>query len=616
MTAPINTTFTTGTTITSEWLNGVNDAINDCTQDITGAVARTLPDKLSDFVSVKDFGAVGDGVTDDTTFVQNALDAGVKLYVPEGTYIVDQITGTDVTMIGTGTFKKKSGTKSKMFELDGETYIQGITFDYDWTNADQSLPYSLNASVWQNQGKLWITGCNFLHSFTYAIRCVGSYLTLENNNFAEGAPNNNLSGGNERPTYYVAAEADSATVDEIVQISGNTLTGPYTDSANLYLNPAGVVVNASAVDGYQYKSVNITGNTFVGCGGNAGNGNVTGAIDTYNGVQNLVISGNTIRGYSYAGIKVQNSSNFSITGNTIVDGSSAAGAYVAQTFGIITTEKIRGSTADQANGTIVGNTITSCKYIGIINSCNNVTIANNVIYSVTLAILGTGIYNAGTNVNISGNIGTEIQGTFVYSSGNRVNIVDNLMSCTSVAAAGAVEYLGSDVYIQGNTFASAIASGGSGIYTTGLAYYVRIEDNYVDGFPYGVDVRTTAGGVDTVDIGANQFVNISISNYNISSSAVNVTRQLQVLPPVNVTYDAPSLAVGNASPTQTTTVTGAAVGDSVVVSVAANPNGLFVVGWVSSANTVKWYVLNPTGNPGGTVDIGNAIYQVVVTKRM
>ena len=28
MTAPVNTTFTTGTTITSEWLNGVNDFVN------------------------------------------------------------------------------------------------------------------------------------------------------------------------------------------------------------------------------------------------------------------------------------------------------------------------------------------------------------------------------------------------------------------------------------------------------------------------------------------------------------------------------------------------------------------------------------------------------------
>jgi polygalacturonase len=32
----------------------------------TGAVSRTVQSKLRDVVSVKDFGAVGDGVTDDT----------------------------------------------------------------------------------------------------------------------------------------------------------------------------------------------------------------------------------------------------------------------------------------------------------------------------------------------------------------------------------------------------------------------------------------------------------------------------------------------------------------------------------------------------------------------
>lgn len=56
MTAPVNTTFTSGTTITSNWLNGVNDAINDSTQDITGAVPRTLPDRMAETIYATDFG--------------------------------------------------------------------------------------------------------------------------------------------------------------------------------------------------------------------------------------------------------------------------------------------------------------------------------------------------------------------------------------------------------------------------------------------------------------------------------------------------------------------------------------------------------------------------------
>lgn len=57
-------------------------------QSGTGAAARSVQTKLRDFVSVKDFGATGDGVTDDTAAIQAALDLGGVIYFPAGTYIV------------------------------------------------------------------------------------------------------------------------------------------------------------------------------------------------------------------------------------------------------------------------------------------------------------------------------------------------------------------------------------------------------------------------------------------------------------------------------------------------------------------------------------------------
>jgi hypothetical protein len=56
-------------------------------QSGTGAVLRTAQDKMRETVSVKDFGAVGNGVADDTAAIQAAINSSAELVVfPQGTY--------------------------------------------------------------------------------------------------------------------------------------------------------------------------------------------------------------------------------------------------------------------------------------------------------------------------------------------------------------------------------------------------------------------------------------------------------------------------------------------------------------------------------------------------
>lgn len=67
----------------------------------TGAVTRTSSDKFGDLISIRDFGAIGDGLTDDTLAIQQALSAHDNVFVPEGTYL---ITGVITVALGQSLF--------------------------------------------------------------------------------------------------------------------------------------------------------------------------------------------------------------------------------------------------------------------------------------------------------------------------------------------------------------------------------------------------------------------------------------------------------------------------------------------------------------------------------
>ena len=68
---------------------------------VPGAVTRSVHSKLNDIVSVKDFGAVGDGNHDDSDAFQKAVDAfhsnsfgsvwgDGRLYIPKGRYRISK----------------------------------------------------------------------------------------------------------------------------------------------------------------------------------------------------------------------------------------------------------------------------------------------------------------------------------------------------------------------------------------------------------------------------------------------------------------------------------------------------------------------------------------------
>lgn len=62
------------------------DALITVKQPVSGAVARTQHSKNADVLSIKDFGAKGDGTSDDTAAIQAAVNSQNHLYVPPGVY--------------------------------------------------------------------------------------------------------------------------------------------------------------------------------------------------------------------------------------------------------------------------------------------------------------------------------------------------------------------------------------------------------------------------------------------------------------------------------------------------------------------------------------------------
>jgi hypothetical protein len=93
-------------------VNNLNTGTTAQAQDVywnqsgSGAVTRTVESKLQDVVSVRDFGAVGDGISNDTSKVQaavNAVGANGSIYFPKGVYYVTALTGADnVVFYGDG----------------------------------------------------------------------------------------------------------------------------------------------------------------------------------------------------------------------------------------------------------------------------------------------------------------------------------------------------------------------------------------------------------------------------------------------------------------------------------------------------------------------------------
>lgn len=123
-----------------------------------GAVARTAQDKMREVVSVKDFGAIGDGVTDDTAAIQAAIDyvfsaGGGAVYAPPGNYLLSSFRSSYYTVRARSRVSVFGSGPRTIFKIaDGMvSSTQGVAFLYDHDNPIDDATYKDFTVDWNGQ---------------------------------------------------------------------------------------------------------------------------------------------------------------------------------------------------------------------------------------------------------------------------------------------------------------------------------------------------------------------------------------------------------------------------------------------------------------------------------
>ncbi|CAM0102389.1 hypothetical protein PODOV084v1_p0045 [Vibrio phage 340E47.2] len=106
----------------SNFLSEPGNLSNGLVISTGSTTARTFANRFADVVNVKDFGAVGDGVTDDREAIQAAIDSlagGGSVFIPKGTYMlsVTPYIDNDGVEFGIHSLQMKNGVR-----LYGDSY--------------------------------------------------------------------------------------------------------------------------------------------------------------------------------------------------------------------------------------------------------------------------------------------------------------------------------------------------------------------------------------------------------------------------------------------------------------------------------------------------------------
>jgi len=290
---------------------GAVDSDNvDFLQAGTGAVATDVQSKLRETVSVKDFGAVGDGVTDDTAAIQAALDAALgDVVFPAGTYrvnSVDTVSNIDLKAVGHVTMKLYA-TATIIFNSVGDNVtISGFGFDLDDTVNSIGVNDAGGENVTIRDNKFW------QHVIALNLNSSGNSIKFINNAVIGGA--------------YGVLVNTFASGSNLV-ISNNIF-----DGQNLTTNRDAVEINLPTSGSGVFPYISISDNIIRNYdSGSAASGFGVGIA---NG-QHISVSNNVIDNCGHQGIHVEDNSRFiSVIGNVVSNTGNGTNTPVNEAIGI------------------------------------------------------------------------------------------------------------------------------------------------------------------------------------------------------------------------------------------------------------------------------------------
>jgi parallel beta-helix repeat protein len=429
-------------------INGTGIAANaaNVAYDPAGvsAVATTVQAKLRQIISVKDFGAVGDGATNDAAAIQAAINAASNnqtVLFPAGTYAVGSAgllmsAKTDVTLLG-------QDAKIKLTAPATQTVLGSVTsivLDSCTRSGIQNLEVDGNFIATQGIGLKACAECFVDNNTVYSCGISGQ-VVASGGGVRNRFTNNIVYSGIGASRGMWLGNVNATDMETDIYISGNIVRNNPASGIVVSSNGGRVIGNHArtnegsgivlpGANGYSAKNLTIANNycidnlfvgiqsdivgyatpadltTDISVSGNVCNFNRSGGI--YAGdTERWVITGNTCTNNIFSGIQADTRSfNLTITGNACND--TRVGSARTQTSGI----RITAVNENNYGLVICGNTcVNNIQYgIQIVTvdafTFSNVAITGNNCYSngITGIFVAEATLGAMINFVVTGNV--------------------------------------------------------------------------------------------------------------------------------------------------------------------------------------------------------------------